>query len=552
MAPSARRGRRRQARGRGAAVPSSGSRGQGATRWTRWIAYALLALFAVVMGVPALTEHRIGNYAVETDFYWKYGPAARGLLQGRVDIEHYDSKGWGYPAAVALVSAPGLDPFRAAQILALLSALAAGWLLYRIHRSLLGPSLALLSLLLVLSNRTFLANTYEVGTDMFFFAVVLGSLALLFRSGAPGGWAILVSGLLGGWAFSTRYNGLFLWPGAIALFLLVRPAGGGARGGLRRSLVWTLGFFGAALPWLIINAVHTGHPLTNSNYVNVGFAVYGEGNWEKFFYGSDRNIRSFADVVLLDPARFGRVMLGNVVEHLRRDLSELMPLLWGALGVLGAILLVRDRPGRRTAAYALVWALYFLTLVPIFYGTRFSLPLLAGYACLACWPFVSATLGKPIESLERSFPLRSFVFLALWIPTAVSAYQWVQDPRNPESLRAGPYELKPAIGFLRDHGAGEALLARKPHAAFIAGMRFVPIPQVDSPAALHEAGEKAGARYLLVSGAELALRAAIRPFASGGVAIPGFALAFESPGAWVYELHAYEPGAQGGGASVLR
>ncbi|HEU5311806.1 MAG TPA: hypothetical protein VFV24_10165, partial [Candidatus Eisenbacteria bacterium] len=94
------------------------------------IAFALLALFASYWGVKIFTEHRIGNYAVETDFYWKYGPAARDLLQGRVDIANYDSKGWGYPAVVALFSLPGLDPFRAAQILALLSALAAAWLVF--------------------------------------------------------------------------------------------------------------------------------------------------------------------------------------------------------------------------------------------------------------------------------------------------------------------------------------------------------------------------------------------------------------------------------------
>jgi hypothetical protein len=486
--------------------------------------------------------HRLGNYAVETDFYWKYGPAARDLLQGRIDIQNYDSKGWGYPAAVAAVAATGLDPFRAAQILALLSAVAAGWLLYRVHRSLLGPTLALSSLLLVLGNRTFLANTYEVGTDMFFFAVVLGSIALLLRSGSPGAGAILGSGLLGGWAFSTRYNGLFLWPGAIVLLARLEPPGGGRSGRIRGGLVWSAGFLAGALPWLVINAAHTGNPLTNSNYVNVGYAVYGEGNWEKFFYGGDRAIHSFADVVKLDPGRFAGAMAKNVVEHARRDLTELMPAVWGVLAVVGMLLLFRDRPGRRVAGYFLLGALYFLTLVPVFYGTRFSLSLLAPYACLAAWPFVSPFAGRPFQGLERSFPLRSFLFLALWIPTAFSAYQWTADLRNPERLGAGPYELEPAISYLRQSAPGEALLARKPHAAFVAGMRFIPIPAVDSPGALHEVAEREGARYLLVSGAELSLREAIRPLAQPGVMIPGFALVFESPGALIYEVVPYPNG----------
>ena len=546
MAARPRGDARRRARARAARDaknPAKSAPPGSSTRWTRWIAYSLLALYAVIWGVKAFTEHRIGNFAVETDFYWKYGPAASDLLQGKIAIENYDSKGWGYPAAVALVSLFGVDPFGSAQIVALLCAVLVGWCLYRLHRSFLGPGVALASLLLLLANETFLANTYQVGTDMFFFAIVLGSIALLLGRGNPGALAMLFSGLLGGWAFSTRYNGLFLWPGALLLLLVVRTAEGSLASRLRRAGVWSAGFVAAALPWLIVNAIHTGHPLTNSNWVNIGYAVYGEGNWEKFFYGGDRTITSFADVVLLDPGRFAGAMMRNVVEHMRRDLSELIPVIWGALAVIGSLFLLRERPGRRVAGYGLLWLLYFLTLVPVFYGARFSLPLLAWWLLLAAWPFVSNTVGRPLRSIERSFPLRAFAFLALWLTTAVQAYQWTEDPQNPESLRAGPYEVLPAVTFLRERGPGEALLARKPHAAFMAKMRFVPIPEFDTPASLHAIAEKERVRYLLVSGAELGMRAGMRPFATGED-IPGFARVFESPGAWVYEVREVSPSAQ--------
>ncbi len=539
MAPPGRGG----ARGRGRARPGKQGQAQGkrsssagfGSSAARWLPYFFLAAFTLYWGVKGLTEHRIGNYAVETDFYWKYGPAARDLLQGRVEIANYDTKGWGYPAVVSLLSLSGLDPFRAAQCVALLSAALIGWMAYRLHRNLLGPGVALMSLLLLLANRTFLANTYEVGTDTFFFAVVLGSVVLLLRSGAPGSGAIAGSGLLGGWAFSTRYNGLFLWPGALLLLLLILPIPGGRAARLGRAGIWSAGFLAAALPWLVVNAIHTGNPLTNSNYVNVGYAVYGEGNWERFFYGTDRKIHSFADVVLLDPGRFALAMVRNVGDHLRRDLSELLPWFWGILALLGALLFARDRPGRRVAGYLVLGALYFLTLVPVFYGTRFSLPLLAGYALLAVWPFASTTLGRPVQALERSFPLRAFVFSALWLVTAVQAYQWANDRQNPEGVRAGPYELLAAVSYLQEHGGGEALLARKPHAAFLAQMRFVPIPDIESPAALHAVAGKERARYLLVSGAELAMRAGMRPFATEPE-VPGFARVFESPGALIYEV----------------
>ncbi|MGE5175121.1 MAG: glycosyltransferase family 39 protein, partial [Hyphomicrobiales bacterium] len=350
------------------------------------MAYGAIALFGLYWLVQAFTVHRFGNYGVETDFYWKYGPAARGLLHGAVDPQFYDSKGFGYPAIVALFSVIGFEPFRAGQLIALFSALAALLLLYRIHRSLFGPAVALAGVLVLIGNRVFLANTYEVGTDMFFLAVVLGSVALLIRSREPGWRAILASGLLGGWAFATRYNGLFLLPGALALFLLYRVPAGPMRDAWRRAALWTGAFVAGALPWLVINAATTGNPLTNSNYVNVGYAVYGQGNWEKFFYGGGRAIHSFADVVMLDPGKFASAMAKNVGEHFRRDLFELLAAPWGIAAIAGALLLFRDRPDRRLLGYLTFGALGFLSLVPVFYGARFSLPLLPFYVALVTWP----------------------------------------------------------------------------------------------------------------------------------------------------------------------
>jgi Dolichyl-phosphate-mannose-protein mannosyltransferase len=499
------------------------------------IAIALLALFAAYWGVKILIEHRIGNYAVETDFYWKYGPAARDLLHGRIDIANYDSKGWGYPAAVALFSIPGIDPFRAAQILGLLSAIVAAWLVFHTHRRLVGAGAAVGSLLLLLGNEFFLVNTYEVGTDMFFFAIAMGSIALLHARERPSWVAIVCSGVLAGLAFSTRYNGLFLLPGALAAILLLDASQSGRRTRLVRAAAWTGAFVVAALPWLVVNAMHTGNPLTNTNYLNVGYEVYGQGNWEQYFYGGDRKITSFADVVMHDPGKFAGVMVRNILGHLRQDLGVLLPGLWGVLAVIGALLMLRDRPGRRVASYALFWALYFLTLVPVFYGTRFSVPILALYTLLAAWPFVSPTLGQLVQGVERTFPVRALLLVGLWIGPTLDAYRWVLDPQNPERLTAGPYEVLPAIEYLREHGSGKGLMSRKPHAAYLANMRFVLIPAVASPAALHEAAVKERAGYVLVSGPEMAMRSVMREFATGAQ-IPGFKLVYESDGALVFEV----------------
>lgn len=530
---------------------SAGRAARSTERWIPWLAYGAIALYGLYWAVKAFTQHHLGNYTVETDFYWKYGPAAAALKQGKILIENFDSKGWGYPLVVAGVSFLGLDLFRAAQLVALVSACAAALCLFRFHRKLIGSTPALLSVLLLMGNAAFLANTYEVGTDMFFFAVTLGAIALLLASEMPGWPALIGSGLLGGWAFSTRYNGLFLWPAAL-ISILVIGRGGTRSARWRAAGLWSASFLVAAAPWLIVNWAHTGNPLTNNNYTNVGFSVYGEGNWEKFFYGGDRKIHSFADVVLLDPGRFAQAMVQNVGEHLRRDLTELLPILWGVLATAGFLLVALERRGRLWAAYLVFGALYFVTLVPVFYGTRFSIPMLSFYTALAIAPFTWRPLETWALGVERRFPLRILVFLLLWFPGAIAAYGWTENPQNAEGLRAGPYETLEAVDFLKSHGAGEALLARKPHVAFVAGMRFVPIPQVDSPEALHEIAVRAGARFLLVSGAEMALRAALRPFAEPNASVPGFIRVFESKGALIYEVTVGGEGGRGAGPAGSR
>jgi hypothetical protein len=525
----------------GRPTPPAGAPHAGSTRWTRWVAYSLVALYGLYWLATAFSKHTIGNFAVETDFYWKYGPAARDLLRGVVSIENYDSKGWGYPLTVAAVSFLGFDIFRAGQIVALLSAVGAAWILYRLHRSLFGPVHALVSLAVVLANLVFIQNTYEVGTDMFFLAVSLASVALLLRSKSPSIRALLASGLLGGYAFSTRYNGLFLLPGALLLALAFHVPPGPMRERARRAAIWCGAFLLGALPWLVVNAIHTGNPLTNSNYVNVGYAVYGEGKWETFFYGG-RTMHSLADVVLSDPRRFAGTMVSNVFDHLRRDLSELLPIAIGLLAAAGALLMLRDRPERRVVGYLTFGALSFLTLVPVFYGARFSLSLLPFYAALAAWPIVSPTLARPLAPLERVFPLRTFLFLLLLIPLSADAYGRASDPSWIESVSAGPHELEPAIAYLRTapRATGEGLMARKPHAAFISGYRFVPMPEFEGIDSLHAIAVRERVRYVLVSSAEVSFRPGIRPLAEGTAPVPGFTLVHESYGALIYEVNPAE------------
>jgi len=229
-------------------------------------------------------------------------------------------------------------------------------------------------------------------------------------------------------------------------------------------------------------------------------------------------------------------MVSNTLDHLKRDLTELLPVPWGLFAAAGLLFVAIRRRTRLWGAYLLYGFLYFLTLIPVFYGGRFSLPMLTFYSAVAVAPLGWERLSEMVAGIERRFPVRIFAFLLIWMPGALAAYAKTQDPSNPESIQAGPYETLEAADFLRAHAQGQVLLARKPHVAFVSGMRFAPLPEIDSPAALHRAARQAGASYLLVSGAEMALRAGVRPLAQPDARVPGFKPVFQSAGALVYEI----------------
>ena len=89
-------------------------------------------------------------------------------------------------------------------------------------------------------------------------------------------------------------------------------------------------------------------------------------------------------------------------------------------------------------------------------------------------------------------------------------------------------------------------MARKPHAAFIPGYRFVPMPEFDGIDSLHAIAVRERVRYVLVSNAEVSFRPGIRPLAEGTAPVPGFTLVHESYGALVYEVIPEEAGASPG------
>ena len=89
--------------------------------WLDRAAWLAIAVFAAAALAMVFGPHSVGDVFTETDFYGSYGPGAKRLLQGHLDVSRYGVVG---PLFEMLLAAVGLvvrDLFLAAELIAVVS-----------------------------------------------------------------------------------------------------------------------------------------------------------------------------------------------------------------------------------------------------------------------------------------------------------------------------------------------------------------------------------------------------------------------------------------------
>jgi tetratricopeptide (TPR) repeat protein len=475
---------------------------------------AIVILWTAVMAVVVLALRATPLYTVETDLLAEYAPAAREIRSGHLSAEHYSTKGFGYPLLVAAAgAATGGDDFLAARLINLAAAAAAAWAAYRLIEAAAGSQSAVLVLCGLLLTPAFVRATLEAGTDLPAFALAVASTHLLLGGRRARTWAL--AGLLAGYAVITRYNTAFLLAAAAALFV--------ARPSLRRG--WLPYAAGAALPlaaWGVANGLMTGSPWTNANHLNVAYSIFGTAIQRRPDVLA--HFRSLGDVIGYDPGRVAAWLGSQIVDHLSRDLTQLVPPWLGIAAVLGV---ARWKDLRQARSLALHLGLSFLVLAWVFYDPRFSLYhapfLLTGAALFVTRQPLPAALRPARAGREAAW--RMAVMLAL---IAGSGFEAVRLAKF--LIEREPREVREAAAILRDDGGtGQRLMARKPHVAYFAAMTQTALPLSGSLSDLVREAHRAGARYLYFSGIERQSRMDLGFLADSGVRAPGLEpLAFRS------------------------
>lgn len=463
----------------------------------------MAAAYFVVMLVIALRYHVVGDYNVETDFYWSYVPEAKKILSGFVTIE--DFRGPGYPMLLAALGLITNDYFHAGVFLSVFAASITLFLIFEILKRLFRTDRALIGSVLVAVNTTFVQYTYTAGTDMVFNAMATASLFFFLKAEERQWINITLAATLAAIAYLTRYNGvyvLFAFPLAI---LLANPFNQDRRQQLKTSGIFLAIFLLVISPWGIYCLIEKGSFFYNRNYLNIAYEMFAKGRigWDQYWTVEAHKFNSLAQVVFADPGLFVQTVLGNVFEHFTSDLGKLLGWHIGIVSLAGIYCFVKEKPTAQQLSFFLFGLFYFAVLLLVFYGERFSMFLLPLYVALALKALTWPSLAR--YRFWNRLHAGGLIAMAIFIWSAGDSYSF-----NRMNIDSGPKEVVVIADWFKQHvhpsNEKQIIIARKPHIAYYLGMEMEFFPTVNTIGELLAKAREAHAGYLYFSLMEAGMR----------------------------------------------
>jgi capsular polysaccharide biosynthesis protein/4-amino-4-deoxy-L-arabinose transferase-like glycosyltransferase len=359
----------------------------------RWDLAATLALLVWMCALVYLQGFHQGFAGMDQAMH--FFPAAQKLLdgQGYRAFEANVLHGPGYPLALALATKLlSCDMFAAGKVIAVASSVLFLLFAYLLIRRVFEPVTALAAVLLSMGVNTFTFVSAANSTDIPFACLALACLCFIARHDRPTGSDALWAGLLAGLALTVRWTGLVL-----PLFLLVRIILVPCRDlGLRSKgsifVVHLLGFLVASGPWLYVNYQLHGSPLYTFGAIALDPDILSP---------SRSLVGALLQAVQKEPLDFGLRFTAKLfgsfpvaIQGLNSYPEEGGWVMAGSFWVLILIglLFVLMRLDRLRLWFLLTAGIWWASLVPIHYESRFFMLLIPAFAALAVSVVTSGVL----------------------------------------------------------------------------------------------------------------------------------------------------------------
>ena len=503
----------------------------------RYLGLVIAVLYFVILLIVSLLYHEVGDYGIETDFFWGYVPNAKSFINGDLQIDAF--RGPLYPIVLSLVNLIISNYFISGIVIGVLSASILIFLTFELIKKIFSPAVSFFVALLLASNPIFVQYTYSAGTDMMFNALAAATLFFFFKDKEINYRNIIIAAVLGGLSYLTRYNGVFLL-GFVFIILFVNYWNNDWVQRIKSSIVFVAVFILTFTPWGFYCLSEKGSFFYNENYKNIAYELYGKGNmsWDKFWFSESSSFTSLFDVIGRDPFLFISTTVGNIGENFLLDMERLMGWYVGAFIILGLILLLFSNPLKnwksRETGYYLSNLFFFALLTLVFYSERFSIFLISFYSVIAVQPFFIEKF-----TFNKRIPLK-IGYLIMISLIAVTMNESISF--NSSRINSGPQELLVLQDWydtnIPESERGNKIAARKAHVAYYLGMDFVLLPMADSYEELIEKLRQKNVDYLYFSPIEAAMRREFQALLNPKSSHPGLKVVvyFNNPPAVLYRI----------------
>jgi hypothetical protein len=503
----------------------------------KFLGLGIAVVYFIVMAIVSFSFHKVGDYGVETDFFWGYVPAAKDFLNGVITIDAF--RGPLYPIVLGIFGFILSDFFNAGILIGILSAVFVIYFTFEMVKRIFSPKVALFVTLILVCNPVFVQYTYSAGTDMFFSALVTATLFFFFKEKELSYKNLVIAAFLGGLSYLTRYNGIFLF-GFVIVILFINYWNIDWLKRFKVAAVFVVVFILTFSPWGIYCLGEKGSFLYNENYKNIAYEMHGKGkiSWDEYWFKESSKVTSLQDVVFSDPGTFLSKVINNVGDHFIEDMEKLVGWHIGVFVILGLILLIISNPLKdwksRETGYYLLSIFFFGLLLLIFYSDRFSMFLIPCYSVLAVQPFfINKFRIRKFAPLKFSYIL----MIGLVAFTFAKSYSF-----NSSRIDSGPKELLVLEEWyetnIPENERGKKIASRKAHVAYYLDMKFSLIPMADTYEELIAKLKENNVDHLYFSTMEAAMRRQFQFLLDPRQNHPGLQVEvyFENPPAVLYKV----------------
>jgi len=145
----------------------------------RHLGLVIAVFYFVILLILSLSYHKVGDYGIETDFFWGYVPNAKSFINGDLQIDAF--RGPLYPMVLGLVNLIISNYFISGIIIGILSASILIFFTFELVKRIFSPIVSLFVSLLLVFNPIFVQYTYSAGTDMMFNVLAVATLFFFFK-----------------------------------------------------------------------------------------------------------------------------------------------------------------------------------------------------------------------------------------------------------------------------------------------------------------------------------------------------------------------------------